>query len=103
MNGEFTYHVALQLAVLLGCIILDFVLHDLVMHALVSLTILLLPILGLEVTEDHLLVRHWSCVGRDELFEFVLSFTFARVGIRAAATAALIPLVVFVTFIQRTA
>jgi hypothetical protein len=107
VDCEFTDHVALELAVLLRRVILYLVLHNFVMlYPLIALPILLLPILGLEVTEDDLLVRHRRRVSRNELLELVLSFSFLRVSVCAIAiraAAALIRLALVVTLVQWTA
>lgn len=63
MDGEFTYHVALELAVLFRHIVLNLIMHHFLMqHSPVPLPVFLLAVLGFEVTENHLLIRHRSSV-----------------------------------------
>ena len=64
VDGEFADHVTLQLAVLLGNVILNLLLGNVVLHHTpVPLPVFLLAVFCFKVTENHLLIRHRCSIG----------------------------------------
>jgi hypothetical protein len=94
VNGEFADHVTLQLAVLLGNVILNLLLGNVVLHhAPVPLPVFLLAVFCFKVTENYLLIRHRRRVSVDKFFEFV----FAGLLLVLAAVTISDPIIVLIT------